>query len=393
MEYQFADRVSRLSTAGGFAVLERIHKMEAEGKEIIQMQLGEPDFHTPQNIVDAAIRALNAGEHHYTPSRGILPLRKAIAEYVSETRKIDVHPDEVVVVPGGKPMIFFPISVCIDHGDQVLYPNPLYPPYESSINYAGGVPVPVPLLEDRHFAFDVDELERRITPKTKMLVINSPGNPTGGMIEEEDYVRIAEIVRKHDLLVLSDEIYSRMIYDGDHVSLISQPGMKDHVILLDGFSKTYAMTGWRLGYGVMPRPVAEAVNKLMLNVNSCTATFVQHAGIEALKGPQDSVDMMLEEYRRRKDLIVNGLNRLPGFSCTMPLGAFYAFPNVSKVAMTSNELAEFLLMEAGVSCLSGTQFGEYGEGYLRFSYATSIENIEKALFKMEKALKQLPIRT
>lgn len=394
MEYLFSKRMSRLESEGGFAMLARCRELEREGKEIIHMEIGEPDFNTPDNIVEVAIKALKEGEHHYTPSKGILPLRETVAGYISKTRNIDVHPDEVVISPGGKSMIFYPIMACVDHGDEVLYPNPSYPPYKSHIQFAGGIPVPVPLLEEKNFAFDVDELESRITPKTKMLIINSPNNPTGGMILEDDYARIAGLVRKHNLIVLSDEIYSRIIYDGlKHVSLISQPGMREHVILLDGFSKTYAMTGWRLGYGVMPKQIAEFITKLNLNIASCTNTFVQIAGIEALKGSQDEINKMVEEFTKRKDFIIKGFNELPGISCKSPLGAFYAFPNVKNLGMPSRELSELLLREAGIACLPGTSFGEYGEGYLRFSYATSLENIEKCLMKMRRVLEKLPIKT
>jgi aspartate aminotransferase len=389
MEYSLASGIDRLLGEGGFEVLARAKALERQGKEIIHLQIGEPDFDTPLNIKDSAIRAIQAGETHYTPSQGTLALRETIAGYIAKTRGIEVSPDEVVVAPGGKPIIFFTILACIEEGDEVIYPNPAYPTYESATRFVRGVPVAVPVIEEKDFVFDVDDLEHRITPKTKMIVLNSPSNPTGGVLSFEDLGRIADLAIKHNLLVFSDEIYSRMIYEGDYHSIISFPGMKERTILFDGYSKTYAMTGWRLGYGVMPKPIAAALTKLLLNAVSCTATFVQSAGIEALNGPQDEIAGMMQEFRTRREFIVQGLNAIPGITCRKPLGAFYVFPNITKLGLSSKALAEYLLQEAGVAVLAGSTFGIYGEGYLRFSYANSIANIGKALDKVQRALENL----
>lgn len=392
-EYRFAKRMERLGTESAFEVLAKAKAMEAKGKEIIHLEIGEPDFDTPENIRQTAIKALKDGQTHYTPAQGILPLRVVVAKYISNTRGIPVSPSEVVIAPGGKPVIFYAILALIDEGDEVLYPNPTYPSYESIINFVGAKPVPVPLLEEKEFTFDVDDLEKRVTPKTKMIILNSPENPTGGILTPSDLERIAEIAKRHNLLILSDEIYSRMIYEGEHHSIASVPGMKERTIILDGYSKTYAMTGWRMGYGVMPEPIADKVTKLNLNTVSCTATFTQISGIEALEGDQKEVAKMVEEFKKRRDIIVEGLNKIPGFSCKLPHGAFYVFPNIKGTGKKSKELADYLLEEAGVAGLSGTAFGEYGEGYLRFSYANSVENIKKALARIKEAVEKLSAKT
>jgi aspartate/methionine/tyrosine aminotransferase len=389
---RLAERMSRLGTETAFEVLARAKALEAQGREIIHLEIGEPDFDTPAHIKAAAVRALEEGWTHYTPAAGIPALREAIADYIRRTRGIPVGPEHVVVVPGGKPIMFFAILALVEEGDEVIYPNPGFPIYESMIRFVGARPVPLRLRMENEFRVDVEELARLITPRTRMLILNSPANPTGGVLTREDLEAIAELCLKHDLVVLSDEIYSRILYEGEHISIASFPGMLERTIILDGFSKTYAMTGWRLGYGVMPEPLAEAVTRLMINSNSCTAAFTQIAGIAALTGPQDDVDCMVAAFRERREVMVEGLNRLPGFRCLKPKGAFYAFPNIEGTGMSSRELAHYLLEEAGVAVLSGTAFGEYGEGFLRLSFANSIENIQKALERIEKALQRLPIR-
>ncbi|WP_376792191.1 pyridoxal phosphate-dependent aminotransferase [Thermoflexus sp.] len=389
---RLAQRMSRLGTETAFEVLARAKALEAQGREIIHLEIGEPDFDTPAHIKAAAVRALDEGYTHYTPAAGIPALREAIADYIRRTRGIPVGPENVVVVPGGKPIMFFAILALVEEGDEVIYPNPGFPIYESMIRFVGGHPVPLRLRMENEFRVDVEELARLITPRTRMLILNSPANPTGGVLTREDLAAIAELCLKHDLVVLSDEIYSRIIYEGEHVSIASFPGMLERTIILDGFSKTYAMTGWRLGYGVMPEPLAEAVTRLMINSNSCTAAFTQIAGITALTGPQDDVDRMVAAFRERREVIVEGLNRIPGFRCLKPKGAFYAFPNIEGTGLASRELAAYLLDEAGVAVLSGTAFGEYGEGFLRLSFANSVENIQKALERIEKAIRRLPVR-
>jgi len=389
---RLAERMSRLGTETAFEVLARAKALEAQGREIIHLEIGEPDFDTPAHIKAAAVRALDEGWTHYTPAAGIPALREVIADYIRRTRGISVGPEHVVVVPGGKPIMFFAILALVEEGDEVIYPNPGFPIYESMIRFVGARPVPLRLRMENEFRVDVEELARLITPRTRMLILNSPANPTGGVLTREDLEAIAELCLKHDLVVLSDEIYSRILYEGEHISIASFPGMLERTIILDGFSKTYAMTGWRLGYGVMPEPLAEAVTRLMINSNSCTAAFTQIAGIAALTGPQDDVDRMVAAFRERREVMVEGLNRLPGFRCLKPKGAFYAFPNIEGTGMSSRELASYLLEEAGVAVLSGTAFGEYGEGFLRLSFANSIENIQKALERIEKAIRRLPVR-
>lgn len=378
-ELRLAKRMLRLGTETAFEVLNRARELERQGKDIIHLEIGEPDFDTPQNIVESAISALNAGWTHYGPSAGLPDLRKAIANEVSHSRGVRVQPEEVVVVPGGKPIIFFSILALVDEGDEVIYPNPGFPIYESMINYVGGRGVPIRLREERDFRLDVNELEKLITGRTRLIIINSPHNPTGGVLNKRDIEQIAQAIGDRNIFVLSDEIYSRLIFEGSHHSIMAQPGFKERTILLDGFSKSYAMTGWRMGYGVMRPDLATQVARLMTNSNSCTASFSQVAGIEALRGDQGSVDHMREEFQRRRDMFVAGLNRINGFNCRMPKGAFYVFPNITGTGWKSKALADALLEEAGVACLSGTSFGAFGEGYLRFSIANSMENLSNAL--------------
>ena len=375
--------MSRLGTETAFEVLVRARALEAKGRSIIHLEIGEPDFDTPRHIVEAAKTALDQGWTHYGPAQGLPELREVIARDVSESRNIKVGPEHVCVVPGGKPIIFFPMLALLDPGDEVIYPNPGFPIYESMIRFAGGTPVPMPLEEDRGFTFDLNLFRDRLSPKTKMVVLNSPQNPTGGVIPYEDMAEIANLLRDRDVMVLADEIYSRIHYlDKPPVSITAFPGMLEKTIILDGFSKTYAMTGWRMGYGVMPEWLAAAVSKLMVNSNSCTASFTQRAGIAAITGPQDGVTVMVEEFRRRRDAIVEGLNEVPGFHCRVPGGAFYAMANVTSTGMDSKELADFLLYEGGVSCLDGACFGEYGKGFIRFSYANSMAILMEAVARI-----------
>jgi aspartate aminotransferase len=362
--------------------------LEAKGRDIVHLEIGEPDFDTPGNIIDAAIDALHQGFTHYGPSAGSPELRETIAEYVSETRRVNVTPDEVVVVPGGKPIIFFSILALAEDGDEVIYPNPGFPIYESMINYVGAKAVPIRLREELDFRLDIDELAGLINDRTKLIILNSPQNPTGGVLKEEDIEAIADAIGDRDIMVLTDEIYSRLIFEGEHHSIMSIEGMKERCILLDGFSKTYAMTGWRMGYGVMRTDLATHVARLMTNSSSCTASFTQIAGIEALRGPQDSVERMCAEFKKRRDVMVAGLNEIKRFSCLLPKGAFYVFPNIKETGWRSKKLADALLEDAGVAALSGTAFGDFGEGYLRFSVANSIENIDKALDRVDSWAKK-----
>jgi aspartate/methionine/tyrosine aminotransferase len=352
------------------------------------LEIGEPDFDTPSNIVEAAVDALHKGWTHYGPSAGLPALREAVAEEVSRTRGVKVSPDEVVVVPGGKPTMFFTILALIEEEDEVIYPNPGFPIYESMVNFLGAKAVPIQLREEMDFRLDVNELASLITDRTKLIILNSPENPTGGVLTERNVRDIAAAIGDRDIMVLSDEIYSRLIFEGKHFSLMSVDGFRDRTILLDGFSKTYAMTGWRLGYGVMRADLAVHVARLMTNSNSCTASFTQIAGVEGLRGDQTSVDRMREEFRRRRDLFVERINQIKGFSCRLPKGAFYTFPNITRTSWPSKKLADALLEDAGVACLAGTAFGAFGEGYLRFSVANSIENINKALDRIEQWVKK-----
>jgi len=386
-----AQRMSRLGTETAFEVLVKARKLEATGRDIIHLEIGEPDFDTPQNIVDAAKGALDDGFTHYGPSAGLPQAREAIAEYIERTRSgVNCSADEIVITPGGKPIMFYAMMATVDEGDEVIYPNPGFPIYESVINFLGAKPVALPLREEKEFRFDLADLEARITRKTRMVIINSPQNPTGGILTREDLEGIADLANRHNLIVFSDEIYSRITYDGfQHTSILEFPGMKERTIMLDGFSKTYAMTGWRLGYGMMPPSIASIVAKMQTNCTSCTSSFTQVAGIEALSGPQDRAEEMVSEFHRRRDVIVDGLNRIPGIRCLRPQGAFYVFPNIEGTGYSSQRMADYLLNTAGVACLSGTSFGQFGEGFIRFSYANSVENIQKALDRIEDAVSKL----
>ncbi len=384
-----------MGTETAFTVLAKAKALEAQGREIIHLEIGEPDFETPPHIVEAGCRALRDGHTHYTPTAGIPELRAAIAEEVASSRHIAVEPEQVVVTPGGKPIMFFVILALVEEGDEVLLPNPAFPIYESMVDFVGGRPVFVPLRQEHEFRFDLDEFRAGLSERTKLVILNSPANPTGGVLTPEDMSGLAEVLRERpDVFVLADEIYSRLLYTGPFASIASEPGLgpDGRTIILDGFSKTYAMTGWRLGYGVMPEPLAEHVTKLQVNSNSCTNAATQYAGLAALAGPQDSVDLMLAEFRARRDLIVSGLNALTGVACIAPQGAFYAFPRISGTGHHADALADLLLDEAGVACLAGTAFGRYGEGHLRFSYANSRNNITRALERMDEILSQTVVR-
>jgi aspartate/methionine/tyrosine aminotransferase len=382
-ELRLAQRMARLGTETAFEVLNKARALEKLGNKIVHLEIGEPDFDTPANVVEAGIAALRKGWTHYGPSAGLPELRQAIAEDVSRSRGVRVSSEEVVVVPGGKPIIFFSLLALADVGDEVIYPNPGFPIYESMIDYVGAGAVPIRLREAKDFGFDVDELASLISDRTRLIILNSPQNPTGGVLGEQDIRDIATVIGDRNIMVLSDEIYSRLVFDGEHHSIMSVPGMQERTILLDGFSKTYAMTGWRMGYGVMRPDLATHITRLMTNSNSCTASFTQVAGIEAIGGDQSSVERMKEEFQRRRDAFVAGLNRIKGFSCRMPKGAFYVFPNITKTGWTSKKLADALLEEAGVACLSGASFGDFGEGYLRFSVANSLENLDRALEQID----------
>lgn len=384
-----ADRMDRLGGESAFEVLSRAKALEAQGKDIIHFEIGEPDFNTPGNIIDAGVKALKSGFTHYMAAQGYLPFREAIADYALKHKNVHTNPDEVVVVPGGKPVMYYTFMALVNPGDEVIYPDPGFPIYSNLVKFVDAVPVPISIKEENDFRLDVNELKSKITSKTKLIILNSPANPTGGVLTPEDIDRIAEAVKGKGIYVLSDEIYDRIVYNGSVKSIASIPHMKDCTIILDGFSKTYAMTGWRLGYGIMNRDLAKRVTDLMINSNSCTAAFTQIAGIEALTGPQDAVLQMVEEFRKRREVIVNGLNTIKGVKCKKPEGAFYAFPNITGTGLCSKELADYLLNKAGVAVLAGSSFGSCGEGYLRLSYANSIDNIERALERIEKAIKEL----
>lgn len=384
-----AERMRRLGTETAFEVLAAARRLEAQGRDIVHLEIGEPDFPTPGFIIEAAYRALREGQTHYGPAGGLPDLREAIAEHVGRTRGVEVSPEQVVVTPGAKPIIFYSVLALIERGDEVILPDPGFPIYESVVRFVGGVPVPVPLRERLGFRWDLDELRAAVTPRTRMIILNSPHNPTGAVLTEEDLDGIAELARRHDLVVLADEIYSEILYEGTHRSILSLPGMPERTVLLDGFSKTFAMTGWRLGYGVMPVELASHVIRLVINSVSCTATFVQWAGLAALRGPRDEVRQMVEAFRKRRDFIVDGLNRIEGITCHRPQGAFYVFPNVRALGLQSSVLATKLLQEYGVAVLSGTAFGAAGEGYLRISYAAGLETLEKGLERIRRAAQDL----
>src|SRR5499427_8423905 len=377
-------KMDRIGTESAFEVLAKAQALEKQGRNIIHLEIGAPDFPTPKHIVEAGKKALDDGFTKYGPTAGLLEFREAIAEMVSTTRNVKVGPENVCVVPGGKPIMFFVMSALLEEGDEVIYPDPSFPIYESLIHFLGAKAKPVPLVESRGFSFDLNVLRDQLSSKTKLVILNSPANPTGGVISKEDLRQIADMLRDRDLTILSDEIYCRIFYEQEPSSITAFEGILEKTVILDGFSKTYSMTGWRLGFGVMPLKLAEAVNLLMVNSNSCTATFTQKAGLAALTGPQDDVATMVAEFRKRRDVIVKRLNEIPGFRCTTPAGAFYAFPNVTGTGMSSKELADLLLNEAGVACLNGTAFGNHGDGYLRFSYANSLANIMEAIERMKK---------
>jgi aspartate/methionine/tyrosine aminotransferase len=383
---KFAERMNHLGTETAFEVLARARALEAKGHDIVHLEIGEPDFDTPRNIKEAARAALDAGFTHYGPSAGLPEARAAIAEYVAKTRQVEIDPQQVVITPGAKPIIFFTALALLDPGDEVIYPDPGFPIYESMVEYTGARRVSLPLAEQNGFAFDPDQLESLITKRTRLVIINSPHNPTGAVLPRETIARLAELAVRHDFFVLSDEIYARIIYEGENHTPYAFPGMPERTIILDGHSKTYAMTGWRLGYGIMPAAMATRVAKLQTNSNSCTCSFTQMAGIEALRGPQDAVDAMVKEFRARRDLIVEGLNRIPGFRCHRPSGAFYVFPNISRTGKTSKEMETFLMEKAGVAVLSGTSFGPHGEGFIRLSYANSQANLRKALDRIASVM-------
>jgi len=386
---KFADNMSRLGTETAFKVLAKAKALEAQVKSVIHLEMREPDFDTPKNIRDAAIKALDNGKTHYSPAAGIPELRSVLAEDVGKRRGIKVLPNQVVVTPGAKPIMFFSIIALINPGDEVMYPNPGSPIYESVINFIGGKSVPYPLREEKEFSFDINEFLSLVTDKTKLIILNTPQNPTGGILTKQDLEAVAEVAKQKDIIVLSDEVYLNILYEGEHFSIASLPGMQERTIILDGFSKTYAMTGWRLGYGVMSQELASRVEQLQINSNSCTSTFSQYGAIEAITGPQDEVHQMVAEFKKRRDVIVDGLNAIEGISCLRPHGAFYVFPNIQQLKIDGEKFVGLLLEKYGVAALSGTAFGKYGKGYLRFSYANSVENIQNALDRIEQAVKSL----
>ena len=386
---KLARRMGRLGTETAFDVLVKAKALEAQGRNIIHLELGEPDFDTPSNVIGAANAAMMEGYTHYCASAGLAELRESIANHVGETRGVDIDPDWVVVTPGAKPIMFYLILALVDEGDEVLYPDPGFPIYESMIRFAGGTPVPLPLLEAFEFRFDPEHLQSKVSSKTKLIILNSPQNPTGGLLTEKDLAIIAELAARHDIAVLSDEIYSNIIYEGDHHSIASLPEMMDRTVILDGFSKTYAMTGWRLGYGIMRPELQAQISKLVTNSVSCTAPFTQRAGLEALAHAESATVQMVGEFRKRRDFLVQALNQIPGIRCLTPPGAFYVFPNIRSFGKRSDEIADYLLQEAGVALLSGTAFGASGEGYLRLSYATSMENLDQGSQRMAAGLAKL----
>ena len=384
---QLASRQANLGTETAFETLAKAKELERQGKSIIHLEIGEPDFDTPLHIRDAAKKALDDGFTHYGPSAGQLELRESIAKHQTERQGYKISADNVIVTPGGKPVMFFTIMALIEEGDEVIYPNPGFPIYESMIRYMGGTPVPLQLNEETGYNADIDDLKSLVTPRTKLMIVNSPNNPCGSVIPETDLKRIAEIALENDIVVMADEIYKDMYYgDQEHVSITKFPGMRDRTVILDGFSKSYAMTGWRLGYGVFPDFLVEPIVRLMTNSVSCTSVFSQMAAIAALEGPQDSVWMMMEEFTKRRDLVVEGLNSLPGITCPEPKGAFYAFPNIRATGLSSQEFAEKAMYDAGVALLAGTAFGQYGDGYVRISFANSQENLQEAIERLRTIL-------
>ncbi len=390
-----ADRMHQLGTETAFEVLARAKALEAQGRDIINLGIGQPDFQTPPHIVAAAQKALADGHHGYTPANGILPLREAVAADIHRRLRVTVDPDCILIVPGGKVTMFFAIMIFGQPGVDILYPNPGFPIYESVIKYSGATPVPIPLKEENGFSFDADEVLAKITPRTRLIIVNSPANPTGGVVPREEFDKLVRgLERFPHVAVLSDEIYGQMTYDGrEHVSLLGYESLRDRLILLDGWSKTYAMTGWRLGYSVWPKAIFPYAERLAINCHSCVNAAAQYAGIAALEGPQDDVRRMVAAFAERRKVIVDELNAIPGFRCIEPGGAFYAFPNITGTGLSSRQLQDKLLNEAGVAALSGTSFGAYGEGYLRFSYANSVENIRAAMARIRDCLAASPARS
>jgi aspartate/methionine/tyrosine aminotransferase len=382
----FAQRIAHLRPEGAYAVLARAQALEAQGREIVHLEIGQPDFDTYPHIALAGIRAITTGQTRYNPPSGLPALRQALAEDAGRRRGVQFSPQQVVVAPGAKPLILLPMLALLEAGDEVLYPDPGFPSYKATIGLAGATPVPLPLVEEQGFDLDLTAFDERLSARTRMVILNSPSNPTGGILSSRSLAHVAEAARQRDIWILSDEIYFRLGYESEVPSIVSLPGMAERTILADGFSKTFAMTGWRLGFGIMPQSLAEKVALLLTHSVGCTATFTQFAGLEAILGPQDSVDAVRAEFQRRRDRMVRGLNAIPGVRCAMPRGAFYAFPNVEAFGRPVAELADYLLEEAGVAVLPGTAFGERGEGYLRLSYANSLENIQKALEQMARVL-------
>lgn len=389
----FADRVTHLKPEGAYQVLARAQALEAAGRSIIHLEIGEPDFPTPEHVRQAGIQAINTGRTRYNPPVGIAELRELIAADAGQQRGAAIDPAQVVITPGAKPNLFFPTLAVIQAGDEVLYPDPGFPTYEAMIRVAGGIPVPVPLLEEKDFSFDLEAFDRLISDRTRMIILNSPCNPTGGVMPLEDLQHIAAAAQRHNCWVMSDEIYARIVFDGlSAPSIYALPGMAERTIIIDGFSKTYSMTGWRLGYGIMPASLANRVGLLLTHSVGCTAHFTQFAGLEAIRGPQDNVDRMVAAYQERRDAIVSSLNRMPGVTCRKPQGAFYAFPNIKAFGLSSDEMANLILEKANVALLPGTSFGQYGEGYLRIVFANSLENIQAALEKLGNLFASLPLK-
>jgi len=389
MNGHLAQRMDLLKTETAFAILARAKQLEAQGRDIVHLEIGQPDFKTPGNIIEAAYAAMKNGYTGYTPTPGLPEAREAIAAYCRRHKKVNAKAENVIIVPGGKPIMFYTMLMLINPGDEVIYPNPGFPIYESCIAFAGGKPVPMPILEENDFSIDIEKFKQLITDKTKLVIINSPANPTGGIYSKEDILSVADAVKGKGIFVMSDEIYDRIVFDGEPFSIATVPGMEDYTIILDGFSKTYAMTGWRLGYGVMHPDLVKRMELLMVNSNSCAASFSQMAAIEALNGPQDAVEEMVAAFKERGEYLAAALNSIPGISCRTPKGAFYVFPNVSRLGLSSAEFADRLLNEVGVAGCSGTAFGSYGEGYVRLSSANSMENIKKAVERVEKFTKSL----
>ena len=385
---KLANRMNNLGTETAFEVLAKAKTLESQGRNIIHLEIGEPDFDTPSNIIKAAQQALSNGYTHYGPSPGLMEVRERIAQEVSETRNISVSANNVVITPGAKPIMFFTMLALVDEGDEVIYPNPGFPIYESMINFVGGIPVPMKLLAANNFEIDLNEISNQISPKTKLMIINSPNNPCGSVISKENLTALAQLAQKNDITILTDEVYRKFLYEGEFFSPVSVPGMPERTIILDGFSKTYSMTGWRAGFGVMPEYLVEPISRLSTNSVSCTASFTQIATLEAMDGPQEEPMKMVEEFKKRRDMFVNGLNSISGINCPMPGGAFYVFPSIEGTHMSSRQFANDLLEKHGVACLAGESFGEYGKGCIRFSFANSMENLNEALERINSFVKE-----